>query len=341
MNITVLGAGNWGTTAALLLHGNDHRVTIWEFFEPLARAIIEKRENTRYLPGVQIPDDVRVTWSPEEAVKDTDMVVFAVPSAFMRTTARLFADAGVPAGAVLASLSKGLEFHSLTTMTGIIGEELPQRPTVALSGPCIASEVARSLPTTIVAASENGETARIAQDVFMTPRFRVYTSDDPRGVQLGGALKNIIAIAAGICDGLGFGANAKSALVTRGIVEIKRFGTSIGARAETFNGLSGIGDLITTCFSPHSRNRRVGEELARGRRLEEILEDMVMVAEGVPTTKAVHAYALERSIDLPITSVVHGVLFEDLSPERAVTELMLRDRKPEHHPHDIGSGTDV
>ncbi len=330
MKIAVLGAGNWGTTIALLLNSQGHEVCLWEFNETLAGDMIQNRENKTYLKGFMIPETIGITSSLPEAADNAEIVVFVVPSSVMRGTARLLGQPGVAVGdAILVSLSKGLEYETLKTMTEIISEENPGHPVVALSGPCIASEVARGMPTTIVSASENRDAGHTVQDVFMTPKFRVYTSDDPFGVQLGGALKNIVAIAAGISDGLGFGTNAKSALMTRGIVEMVRFGVLQGAKPDTFNGLSGIGDLMTTCMSAHSRNRRVGEELAKNRLLDNILKEMVMVAEGVPTTRAVYEFSRRNNIDMPITEQVYGVLFEGKSPERSVSELMMRDRKPE------------
>jgi glycerol-3-phosphate dehydrogenase (NAD(P)+) len=332
MNIAVLGAGNWGTTAALLLYRNGHRVRLWEFNETLAHEMTERRENRVYLPGFPIPHDLLVTHVLSEAVNDAESVIFVVPSEYMRQTARTLKKTGALCEkAILVSLSKGLEHDTLLTMTGVIGEEIEGHPLVAMSGPCIASEVARGLPTTIVSASKDIEASRLIQDAFMSPSFRVYTSGDPLGIQLGGALKNIIAIAAGISDGLGFGTNAKSALITRGIVEMRRFGAFLGASPETFNGLSGIGDLITTCFSGYSRNRRVGDELAKGKTLQDILAEMIMVAEGVPTTRTVFEFSLRNSVEMPITDKVYSVLFGSLSPESAVTELMIRDRKPEYH----------
>lgn len=331
MKIAVLGAGNWGTTVALLLHGNGHRVSLWEFNEHLAREMIERRENPTYLKGYSLPDDLCVTNSLSEAADDCEMVVFVVPSSVMRNTARALQDTGLlRKDALLVSLSKGLEHDTVETMTEVISDEIEGHLTAALSGPCIASEVARGLPTTIVSASLDRSMARTVQDVFMTPKFRVYTSDDPLGVQFGGALKNIIAVAAGINDGLGFGTNAKSALITRGIVEMQRFGTFMGARPETFNGLSGIGDLITTCISGYSRNRHLGEELGKGRRLREVLDEMVMVAEGAPTTQSVYEFSRAHGIDMPITAKVYGVLFEGKSPENAEPELMMRGRKHEN-----------
>ncbi len=332
MNIAVLGAGNWGTTAALLLHGNGHSVSLWEYNEPLARDMIERRENRTYLKGFTIPEEIKVTWSIGEAVGGKDAVVFVVPSSVIRQAAQLLREScALKRDAILVSLSKGLEQNSLLTMTDVIADEIDGHRLVAMSGPCIATEVARRLPTTIVSASLDSEAATIIQDAFMTPWFRVYTSDDPNGVQLGGALKNIIAIAAGINDGLGYGSNAKSALVTRGIVEMKRLGVSLGANPDTFNGLSGVGDLMTTCFSAYSRNRHVGEEIGKGRSLGEILDEMVMVAEGVPTTRSVYEYLREQSFDMPITEKVYGVLFGEIEPGKAVKELMARERKLEHH----------
>jgi glycerol-3-phosphate dehydrogenase (NAD(P)+) len=331
MNIAVLGAGNWGTTVALLLHSKGHRVSLWEFNERLAREMIEHRENRTYLKGFPIPRDLFVTSSLPDASEGRDLLAFVVPSTVMRATAGALCRSGALRGdAILVSLSKGLEHDTLMTMTEVIAAEATGRSMVALSGPCIASEVAQGLPTTIVSASTDPDAALVVQDTFMTPFLRVYTSDDPLGVQLGGALKNIIAIAAGINDGLGFGSNSKSALITRGIVEMRRFGSLFGARPETFNGLSGIGDLITTCVSPHSRNRRLGEELGKGRGVDEVLAEMVMVAEGVPTTRSVYEYSIRHEVDMPITEHVYGVLFGGLSPRKAVSELMMRDRKAEH-----------
>ncbi|MFC1651141.1 NAD(P)H-dependent glycerol-3-phosphate dehydrogenase [Candidatus Latescibacterota bacterium] len=334
MKIAVLGAGNWGTTISLLLDSKGHCVGIWEFNESLAAEMLLKRENKTYLKGYPIPGDVLISSKIDEIIKGADIVVFVVPSTFMRDTARAVVSSGaLKSGAVLVNLSKGLEFETLRTMTEVIADEIPGHPAVALSGPCIATEVAREMPTTIVSGSKDSDAAHMIQDAFMTPKFRIYTSDDPSGVQLGGALKNIIAIAAGISDGLGFGTNAKSAIITRGIVEMTRFGVILGAKAETFNGLSGIGDLITTCVSEHSRNRRVGEELAGGLTLNEILKKMVMIAEGVPTTKAVYEYSRKNKVDMPITEQVYSVLFKGMPAEKAVSELMSRGKKREHNPH--------
>ncbi|MBN1292519.1 MAG: NAD(P)-dependent glycerol-3-phosphate dehydrogenase [Candidatus Latescibacteria bacterium] len=330
MNIAVLGAGNWGTTVSILLNGKGHSVRLWEYNENLAAEMLAHRENRIYLKGFYIPEKIYITSHIDDAVWQADMVVFVVPSSSMRQTAVTLKKTGaMNKKTLIVSLSKGLEHETMNTMTQIIEDEIDDCPVVALSGPCIANEVAHGLPTTIVAASENLEIAQVVQDIFMTPRFRVYTSDDPLGVQLGGALKNIIAIAAGITDGLGYGTNAKSALVTRGIVEIVRFGMELGAKSETFKGLSGIGDLITTCISTHSRNRHLGEELGRGKRVNSILKEMVMVAEGMPTTKSVCEFSRLHTIEMPITDKVYSVMFEDMPPDVAVNELMTRERKSE------------
>lgn len=330
MRIAVLGAGNWGTTAALHLYKIGHSVSLWEFNDELARDMLQHRENKRYLPGFHIPETIRVTSKLGEALENTEIAVFVVPSSFMRLTARaVYETDAVPDNAVLVSLSKGLEHGTIRTMTDVIVDELPGRSMVAMSGPCIASEVAKELPTTIVSASLDSDAARLVQDAFTSPVFRVYTSADPLGVQLGGAVKNIIAVAAGMNDGLGFGSNAKSALVTRGIVEMKRFGEALGAVPETFNGLSGIGDLITTCFSAYSRNRHLGEEIGKGRTLEEVLSEMVMVAEGAPTARTVYEYTSSLGIEMPITKQVYDVLYNGVSAAEAVGALMMRDRKAE------------
>jgi glycerol-3-phosphate dehydrogenase (NAD(P)+) len=331
MKISVLGAGNWGTTIALLLNSKGLAVSLWEFNDTLAREMNEHRENATYLKGFPLPEKIAVTSSLSEAVEDADIVAFIVPSCAMKTTASNLRKTGaLKKDAALVSFAKGLEYDTMNTMTDILSEELPDYGIAAMSGPCIAIEIAKKMPSTIVAASKDDRVAEFIQDVFMTKFFRVYTSDDPKGVQLGGALKNIIAIASGICDGLGLGANAKSALMTRGIVEMRRFGVLMGAKPETFNGLSGIGDLITTCISPHSRNRRVGEELVKGKSLDEILKEMIMVAEGVPTAKAVYEFSRIHNVGMPITGQVYGVLFEGVTPAETVSGLMMRDKKPEH-----------
>ncbi len=276
MKVAILGAGNWGTCLALMLLNKGHQIHLWEYNEQLVRDMITCRENRTYLKGFTLPEAISITWSIDEAVHGAECVLFVVPSSAMRQTAKTLGDHRIlPENSILVSLSKGLEHNTLMTMTEVIADEIKGHRMVALSGPCIAYEVVQGLPTTIVSASQDAEAAQTIQDIFMTPLFRVYTSDDILGIQLGGALKNIISIAAGMNDGLGFGSNAKSALITRGIFEIQRFGVSLGAKPETFNGLSGIGDLITTCFSGHSRNRHLGEEIGKGRSLKNVIDEMI------------------------------------------------------------------
>ena len=333
MKVGILGAGNWGTTLAIHLAGMGNRVTLWEYNEKLARDMAKHRENRTFLPGFSLPDGVEVTWRLDEALDGVEMLLFVVPSHVMRAVGISVSKIlKKPLNGLVASLSKGLEEGTDKLLTEVITEtlDIPVEKVVAVSGPCIALEVARKVPTTVVCASVEQESAEALQCLLMSPNFRVYTSDDPIGVQLGGGLKNITAIAAGICDGLGFGTNTKGALITRGLAEIVRLGVRLGARPETFAGLSGMGDLITTCFSPHSRNRHVGEEIGRGRLLKDVLSEMVMVAEGVRTTRAARELSLKLGFEMPITEQVYQVLFEGKNPQEAVGDLMGRERKSEN-----------
>jgi glycerol-3-phosphate dehydrogenase (NAD(P)+) len=332
MKITILGAGNWGTALGLLLAEKGNEVILWEFFAEQAEQLKQERENRKFLPGFPFPENIHVTSSLEKALSEPEMAVFAVPSHTLRSVAEHTGKhlAGSP---VLVSVVKGIEKDTLKRMSEVISENVPlalSGRVVALSGPSIAHEVIRRIPTTVVAACGDVEIAAEVQRTFSTSSFRVYSSLDILGVELGGAVKNVIVIAAGICDGMGLGANTKAALLTRGLAEIKRLGLSMGAREETFSGLSGMGDLITTAFSAHSRNRHVGEELGKGRRLEEILGEMVMVAEGVKTTQSVMQLAQAYGVDMPITREVHQVLFEGKSPEQGVRDLMKRELKKEN-----------
>ena len=318
-----------GTACAIVLAEKpEQRVSLWARNADHASEMVKTRENKRLLPGITIPDSIEVTSDISAAVADSDLLVMAVPTAFLRNclseiSVHLTDDRPV------VSVIKGIENETFQRPSEIIGEVLGSRAVVSLSGPSHAEEITRRLPASVVAASGDLALARRVQQTFSTDRFRVYTNADIIGVELAAALKNVIAIAAGICDGLGYGDNAKSALMTRGLVEMTRFGTSLGAEAQTFTGLAGMGDLITTCASPYSRNRKVGERLGAGETLEEILESMDAVAEGVWTTRSVHELAEQRGIEMPITAEVFSVLFEDKRAAEATNSLMMRPPRDE------------
>ena len=325
----ILGAGAWGTAVGLVLAQNDaHRVTLWSARPEQAKVLHEKRENVRLLPGVPIPPSIHLTTDIIEATARADLLVVAIPTVHLRATLARVAGA-IPRDTPVLSLVKGIENNSFCRPSEIIAKTLGERPLAVLSGPSHAEEVARGLPTTLVAASEDLSLARWVQQRFNTDRFRVYTNLDLIGVEFAGALKNIIGIAAGICDGLGLGDNTKSALLTRGLAEMARFGVALGAETQTFWGLAGMGDLITTCFSRHGRNRAVGQRLGQGEKPADILGGMDMVAEGVNTTRSVHDRASRMGISTPIASEVYRVLFENKDPREAVTDLMLREPKHE------------
>jgi glycerol-3-phosphate dehydrogenase (NAD(P)+) len=329
--IAILGDGAWGTAIGLLLAAKpEQRVTLWSAFEENARILREQRENVRLLPGVPIPETIALTTDVKEAVSDADLIVSAIPTVYLRDTLERVAHAlrvgpATPLPTPVLSLSKGIERGTFQRPTEIIQQVLGARRVGVLSGPSHAEEVSRGLPCSVVAAGTDAQLARWVQQCFTTDRFRVYTNRDLVGVELGGALKNVIGIAAGICDGLGLGDNAKSALLTRAQVEMARFGVALGAEKATFFGLAGLGDLITTCVSRHGRNRMVGERLARGEKLSEILHSTKMVAEGVFTTRSVHERAVKMAIDMPITAEVYQVLYEDKPPAAAVNDLMMRE----------------
>jgi glycerol-3-phosphate dehydrogenase (NAD(P)+) len=328
-HFAVLGDGAWGTCVALLLaQRSDHVVTLWSARAENARSIREKRENIRLLPGVLIPEKVNLTGDIEEAVQDVDCLIAAIPTVYLRATLEPISGS-IPAERPIVSLAKGLEVDTFLRPTEILCRLLGPHPVAVLSGPSHAEEVSRGKPTTVVAASADSGLARSVQQQFASERFRVYTNEDMIGVELAGALKNVIGIAAGICDGLGFGDNAKAALLTRGLVEMARFGVALGADHQTFFGLAGLGDLITTCVSPHGRNRLVGCRLGKGEKLSLILASMNMVAEGVYTTRSVHERGARMGIEMPIAAEVFRVLYEDKDPLRAVGDLMLREPKEE------------
>lgn len=331
MRIAVLGAGSWGTTLAILLANNSHEVSLWSHREDYAEVIRTTRENPPFLPGVRIPESITATSNLQAAVEDIDMLVNAIPSQYVRGVMTQLPDLPYDR-VVVVNVAKGIENGTLMTMSEMLYDCLPALPPqsiATLSGPSHAEEVSMNIPTTVVAASTEMETSRIVQSTFMTPYFRVYASSDLRGVELGGALKNVIAIAAGIIDGASLGDNTKAALMTRGIAEITRLGVELGADARTFSGLSGIGDLMVTCMSRHSRNRYVGVEIGKGRKLSEILADMVMVAEGVATTKSAYELARRVRVEVPIIAEVHKILFEEKDPLAACYDLMTRDAKGE------------
>ncbi|TES91387.1 MAG: NAD(P)H-dependent glycerol-3-phosphate dehydrogenase [Candidatus Cloacimonadota bacterium] len=332
MSVAILGAGNWGTTLGLLLAEKGITVTLWEFFKEREEELKRDRENKRFLPGFPFPPNLGTTSSLAEAVSGKEMLVFVVPSHTLRSTAESLKDC-VGGEPLIVSGMKGIEEGTLKRMSEVIEENLPERfqgKVVALLGPSIANEVVRKIPTAVVAANEDTRVCEKVQNIFSTSYFRVYTNNDIVGVELGGAVKNVVVIASGICDGMGLGANTKAALLTRGLAELKRFGLAMGAKEETFSGLSGIGDLITTAFSKHSRNRYVGEELGKGRNLDDILKGMVMVAEGVKTTHSVKQLSEKKNIDMPITSEVYNVLFKNKKPEQGVYDLMTRELRREN-----------
>jgi glycerol-3-phosphate dehydrogenase (NAD(P)+) len=332
ISIAILGDGAWGTAIALLLAQNPrHRVTLWSAREDSGRLLQERRENVRLLPGVPIPRSVELTMDVKQAVAGADLWVAAIPTIYLRATLTRIA-AVVSSGPPILSLAKGLENGTFLRPTEILSQVLGVEKVAVLSGPSHAEETSRGLPASVVAASHDLELARQVQQLFSTERFRVYTNRDPVGVELAGALKNIIGIAAGINDGLGLGDNAKAALLTRGLVEMTRFGVALGAEAQTFTGLAGLGDLITTCVSPHGRNHRVGQRLARGERWADIQANMTMVAEGAYTARSVHDRAAQMGIDMPITAEVYRVLYENKDPRAAVTDLMVRQPKGEQEP---------
>jgi glycerol-3-phosphate dehydrogenase (NAD(P)+) len=327
--ITIIGDGAMATVCSIMLTQRGHEITMWGAFEESIERLIQNREQSRLLPGVRVPERVHLTANDADAFKGVSMVVSAVPTQYLRGVWQRLAP-HLPEGLPIVSVSKGIENSTLLRPTQIVGDAVgPGHDLVALSGPNIAGELARYLPGTAVAASPNLELAERVQHTFSTQWFRVYTNDDIIGVELAGATKNIIAIAAGILDGLAAGNNAKSALVTRGLVEITRLGVAMGAKPDTFQGLAGLGDLITTCVSPEGRNRTVGEQIGKGRKLQDILAKMDSVAEGVPTTKSVVELARRYNVEMPITMGVYQILFEGKDAIDALTELMSRDPKPE------------
>ena len=328
-SVSVIGAGGWGSALAQLLSTRGVPVTIWAHEPAQADEINSARTNKQFLPGVRLADAITATTDMAQAARG-DLVVVVPPSQFLKSVSAQLSQAGVKSGAPLVCCTKGLEHHTGRLMTQVLGEFFPKNPVAALSGPNHAEEVARGTPAAAVVAADDHRLADRLREFFCTDSFRAYSSDDVAGVELGGALKNIYAIAAGISDGLGLGDNAKSALVTRSLAELIRLGTKLGGKAETFYGLSGLGDLIVTCFSVHSRNRGLGERLGKGETLADIQKSMVMVAEGVPTARSAYEEARKLGLDTPLLDTVHAVLFENLSPRDGLLQLLARDPKREH-----------
>jgi glycerol-3-phosphate dehydrogenase (NAD(P)+) len=330
--IAVLGAGGWGMAIANLLSEKGHDVGLWEFDKTAADELESARVLPSKLPGIRLSDNIIVTNDFKIAVAGAEFICFVVPSQTLRATACKLLEIDLPKRPILINLAKGIEVGSLKRMSEVLAETMPSGSysgIATLSGPSHAEEVSRGIPTAVVAASKDKNISGAVMDLFRTPRFRVYTSDDIIGVELAGSLKNIIALAAGMLDGLGLGDNTRGALLTRGLAEMVRMGKRLGADPITFSGLSGVGDLVTTCLSRHSRNRFVGEQIGLGQTLDEVLAKMSMVAEGVETTKSGYRLSRHHRVEMPITTQVYHVLFDGKSPAEAINDLMIRDPKPE------------
>ncbi len=327
--VSIIGAGSWGTALSLVLHKNGHEVTIWSIVEAEIEMLKSEHEHKDKLPGVKLPEDMHFTTDLRDAVINSELLVLAVPSPYTRSTAHLLRDV-VAREQVIVNVAKGIEESTLDTLSDIICEEVPQAKVAVMSGPSHAEEVGRGIPTTCVVGAKDKKTAEYVQNMFMNEVFRVYTSPDVLGIELGGALKNVVALAAGIADGLGYGDNTKAALITRGISEISRLGVKMGGKIETFCGLTGIGDLIVTCASMHSRNRRAGILIGKGYSMDDAMKEVKMVVEGVYSTKAAVALAKKYDVDMPIIEQVNEILFHQKPAADAVSELMLRDKKLEN-----------
>ncbi len=332
MNISVLSDGGWGTALAKVLCENKHSVTLWGPFPDYLAEMARTRRNEKFLKGVELPAELRFEADLAKAIAGAELVVLAAPSQFMRGLLEKLRSIPRPAELIYVNVAKGIETGSCKRVSELVAEFLGEVRYAILSGPSHAEEVARRIPTAVMTASRDPQAALAVQQAFMNEYLRVYTSDDVVGAELGGALKNVLALAAGILDGMGLGDNTKAALMTRGIVEMARLGEALGGRHETFSGLSGIGDLIVTCTSQHSRNRHVGEELGKGRKLAEIQKEMgLVVAEGVKTASSAYDLARRAGVETPIIDEVHASLYADKDPRLALRDLMLRDAKPERH----------
>lgn len=331
MSVSVMGAGTWGTALSILLANKGVDVVLWSKLENEISTLEADRKTIKNLPGAFLPESVKLTCDAEYACKESnpELIVFAVASPFVRSTAK-YVSPYISAGQKTVNVAKGIEENTLYTLLDIINEEIPQANNSVLSGPSHAEEVSRLIPTTVVAASKDKETAEFIQSMFMTDKFRVYTSNDIIGVELGGSVKNVIALAAGISDGLGFGDNTKAALMTRGIAEISRLGIAMGAKIETLCGLSGVGDLFVTCSSHHSRNWRAGYLIGQGMNMQDAMKEVNQVVEGVHSAKAALKLAAKYNIEMPIVEQVNKILFENKAPMDAVTELFEREKRAEH-----------
>ena len=327
--IGVIGAGSWGTALSVVLDKNGHKVTLWSVIEDEITMLKEKHEHVDKLPGVALSQEISFTTDLKETIEDSDMLVLAVPSVFTRSTAKSMAPF-VKEGQIIVCVAKGIEEQTLMTISDVVEEVIPQADVAVMCGPSHAEEVGIGLPTTLVAGAKSQETAEKIQDIFMNEVFRVYTSPDVLGMELGGSLKNVMALAAGMADGLGYGDNTKAALITRGIAELSRLAIAMGAKYETLFGLTGIGDLIVTCESKHSRNRKAGMLMGQGYTMEEATKEVKMVVEGIYSAKAALALAEKYQVEMPIIKEVNQVLFEGKSVKEAVSELMLREKRSEH-----------
>lgn len=328
-DISIIGAGSWGTALSVVLHKNGHKITIWSALAQEIEMLKEKHEQVEKLPGVILPDDIVFTTDLKEAISGKDMLVLAVPSPFTRSTAKSM-QPFVEENQLIVSVAKGIEEDTLMTLSAVIKDEIPQCEVAVLCGPSHAEEVGAELPTTLVAGAAKRETAELIQNTFMSEVLRIYTSPDMLGMEIGASLKNVIALAAGMADGLGYGDNTKAALITRGISEMGRLAVAMGAKFETISGLTGMGDLIVTCASKHSRNRKAGYLMGQGCTMQQAMDEVKMVVEGVYSAKAALALAHKYQVSMPIIEQVNEVLFEDKSVREAVTELMMRDKKMEH-----------
>ena len=329
-NISVIGDGGWGTTLAVHLCRNKHHVTLWGPFPEYISKVRKTRYNTKFLPGIHLDKKMIVSDNLAQTIEQSDLIVFAIPSKYTVNVLRSIKKTGIDLSKkIFLSVTKGIDATRLIRMSQIIEEELGKIPLAVLSGPTIAIEVAKGIPSTAVVASRNSLIAKKVQAIFNSTNFRIYTSNDVPGVELGGSIKNIIAIACGVCDGLNFGTNTKAAILTRGLAEMTRLGKALGAKQKTFSGLSGLGDLVTTCVSTNSRNRHVGEQLGKGKSFKNIMANMEMVAEGAETVKAAYKLSKKLNVSMPITNEVYKIIYRNKKPLQAVGDLMKRNVKAE------------